>query len=120
MKRYQVRLVANAALTINSGPQQIKFDDATVEFRNRDAAGVAGEPPQHLGLVIDAVLNESSIRAALGHAKFIARNAVEYMTFAHGAAIQDPEPWLAFDLDESKSDREMAQLVHYLPALCEA
>src|SRR5262245_55949103 len=78
-----------------------------------------GEETHHIGLMFFVHLNASDPLNALRASTLIAAGIADYLSALHSCAIEDPAPICVVDLDETKPDRELVQVIAHAPPVHE-
>lgn len=116
MKPYRIRLFAASAVQLFEDTLELQYADARVVVTDWIDRGRTDSQP-HLGILLDVYLSAPRILDAIDKSGLAAQLAIEQLSAAHAAAVADPVPWIAFDVDPSNPDREMAQILKDVPRL---
>lgn len=114
MKRYFVRLMSHASLAV-PGPIRMNGSAAVVVVDNWLEQMTPDLPPRHRGLVYSVEIAGETPEAAMQAAVMEASAMADLLGAIHGTAIDDPRPWVAFDLDTESANREFAQYIYEVP-----
>ena len=111
--QYLVRFHAQGVLLIEDGGyHRLQFRDAVVLVGNDHTIenDVREQDPRHVGSIFDVQVEATSPDDAFERAMGAALAAEDLLAFVHGAAIQDPEPQIAYQLEPADEELRMTQV----------
>lgn len=119
MKRYRVRLVGESAISLDQ-PARINLirenvTDVQIDIYNNVQEPKPGTLHLHRGFFYDVSFRAENVVDALQQASAKCRVALDLLSTSHGAAVAEPRPLIALDLDEDSNEREFAQLFRNIP-----